>query len=207
MLKRTNSDAVLKPGNLKLGNLKLGSRRLGRRRIAVGAGVLAAMLLTPSVAQVVFSGSAAQTMSVTTAILAAPDPALTVTSATCDKVKGDSVASVTVDTYATVPGANQHEPTVVGPAGNVVHHSVLEEPGGDQFTFGDKWRKMSGTWTYQIHGSYAVPGSNKVWVGPPLTRTFTCPDKRGNPGKPGNSGNPGKPGKPDNPGNSANSGK
>ncbi|GAB3518064.1 hypothetical protein [Arthrobacter monumenti] len=146
--------------------------------MTLGLMLLASMLFTPTVAEAVFSGTASRVMTVTTAKLAAPDAVQTVSTASCEKAGGDSKLTITVGSLAEVPGANLHELTVFNPAGEPIETVVLDA-GGYVYPKTDQWKTMIGTWTYEIHGSYAVPGSTNVWEGPPLSRTVICPDRAG----------------------------
>lgn len=145
-------------------------------RMVAGLAVLGTFLFTPTVAEAVFSGSTAHVMSVTTAKLAAPNAAQIVWSATCVRgTQAESVLTITVGSYAKVPGANRHVLTVLSPSGAPHPTKVLAETGQTQYEVRNTSRLMSGTWTYQIHGSYAIPGSSNIWQGPPISRTVICP--------------------------------
>lgn len=144
-------------------------------RGVAGLVVLGTLLFTPTVAGAVFSGSTSKAMSVATAKLAAPTAPQTAWSATCERsTQGNSLLTVTITSYAKVAGANRHELTVFYPGNTPMQTKVLAA-GQTQYPFTGNSRSMSGTMTYEIRGSYVVPGSTNVWQGPPLTRTVTCP--------------------------------
>lgn len=148
-----------------------------RRRIAFTVAVLGTMLFTPTVAQAYFSGVAEEAISLTTAVLAAPDANGTPHAGSCVKEKSQSIVTVAVETYAPVPLANRHELKVISPSGEVVHEEYLENEGGNTYVGYGKRPEMAGTWVYEIRGVYEVPDSANAWAGSALSGTFDCPGK------------------------------
>lgn len=149
------------------------SRRL-RRILRSGAALIvgAALLSVPAVAaHAVFTASATAQVTASTHVLAAPNPALTVVTATCTGKNKKFQLDITVSSFFPVNGANYHSLTVIDPSAVIQAAGDLSTADGRDYS--DK-KAAEGVWTYEIRGDYRVPGTANVWKGKTLRGTVAC---------------------------------
>lgn len=132
-----------------------------------------ALLSVPAVAaHAAFTASAAARVTVSTGVLAAPDPAKTAVTATCTGKNKKHQLDIAVGTFVPVTGANYHSLTITNPAGVIVKFSDLTTTAGRSYSDSTA---SAGTWTWEIRGDYRVPNTTNVWTGKTLKGTISCP--------------------------------
>lgn len=133
----------------------------------------AVLICLPAVAaNAAFTASAAARATVSTHLLAAPEPAQTTVRSSCTGKNKKHQLDITVGNFTPVPGANYHSLTIRDPDGVIQQSADLTTTDGRSYT---DQRANKGIWTYEIRGDYRVPGTTNIWKGDSLRGTVTCP--------------------------------
>lgn len=136
------------------------------RTVTALAAVLLAMIAAPAAAVAIFTDGDRATPEFSAASILAPGSA----DVTIVCQNGGRV-TVTVNSYSAATYANYHEIKIWNNSGNLEFTGDLSKTTGRTYTSGPG---HVGNRTYEIRGSYKVPGTTNTWTGKALKGTLSC---------------------------------
>ncbi|GLU59575.1 hypothetical protein [Paenarthrobacter ureafaciens] len=136
------------------------------RTITALAAVLLAMMTAPAAALAIFTNVDRATSEYSAASI--PAPATANVTMVCQN--GGRV-TITVNSNSTATYANYHEIKIYDRSGSLEFTGDLSKSTGRTYSSGPG---HAGNRTYEIRGSYKVPGTTNTWTGNPLNGVLSC---------------------------------
>lgn len=136
------------------------------RLLVITIAVLMGMISAPAAALAAFTDNERATSQYSAASIPAPASAI-VTMACSFGIR----ATITVNSHSTATHANYHEIKIYDRTGKLEFTGDLSKPSGKTYTSG---YEIIGTWSYEIRGSYKVPGTFNTWTGKALKGNLSC---------------------------------